>query len=278
MRLTDRDVRILESIHAFDGMLGAEQIMRLHFNSWRTTRERLSKLYQNGYIDRPDRRERAALPDMIYWLSEAGAEIVAGLRGQELSEFKWRKKPKWSLVKHDLALNDFRIAVVEACKVNPGLELEEWVPSGEFWAYSDSVEYEDEHGNRCKRQVRPDGFFIILQWNEVRGKWGPFRLLLELDMATEHNPRFAREKVRPGIAYLMSDVYEQRFGHKSGRWLVVTTTARRMFNMKRQTEMAAGDKAKVFLFTTFDQISPETVLTAPIWYKGGEEQPSALFS
>src|SRR4051812_22840109 len=115
MYLTGRDKHILEAIHAHDGMLGAEQIRRLFFNSWRVTRERLSKLYQNGYIARPDRRQRAALSDMIYWLSEQGAEIVAGLRGQALDEFKWRKTPRWALVEHDLAVNTFRIDVNEAC-------------------------------------------------------------------------------------------------------------------------------------------------------------------
>jgi len=71
MRLTERDVYIFEAIHAFDGILGAHQIMRLRypdgkrlFKSWRTTRERLSKLYQIGYLDRPDRGQRMAESDM----------------------------------------------------------------------------------------------------------------------------------------------------------------------------------------------------------------------
>ena len=42
-------------------------------------------------------------------------------------------------------------------------------------------------------------------------------------MRTEDNPRFGEEKVLPGIAYVRSEVYAQRFGDKSGRWLVVTT-------------------------------------------------------
>jgi hypothetical protein len=101
--------------------------------------------------------------------------------------------------------------------------------------------------------------------------------LLELDRAIEHNPRFAREKVRPGVAYLHSRAYELRFGVKSGRWLVVTTGKRRMLNMKRQTETAAGDKASLFYFTVLADVTPETVLTAPIWWRGGSEQPTTLF-
>ena len=278
MHLTERDKRILEAIHAFDGMLGAQQIKRLFFNSWRTTRERLSKLYQNGYIARPDRRQRAALPDMIYWLGEQGAEIVAGLHGLELSEFKWRKLPKWSLVEHDLAVNTFRLDVEQACAAAAGLELEEWIPQGEFWAYPDQVEYIDAQNKTARRRVRPDGFFVIRQWRAREAKGYRHRMLLEIDRATEDNPRFGREKARPGVAYLRSEAYERRFGDKSGRWLVVTTGARRLANLKRQTEIELGRDATVFYFTTFEQVAPENLLTAPIWQRGGQEAPTALFS
>jgi hypothetical protein len=88
---------------------------------------------------------------------------------------------------------------------------------------------------------------------------------LELDRATEDNPRFAREKVRPGVAYLRSAAYKKRFGYQTGRWLVVTTTDRRMQNMNRQAELAVGGDARVFYFTTADRLAPGTLLTASIW-------------
>lgn len=284
MRLTDRDLLIFEAIHACEGMLGAQQIRCFpdkngnpFFDSWRTTRERLSKLYQNGYLARPDRQQRAAITDMVYWLTERSAELVAGLHGQELNAFHWRKQPRWSLVTHDLALNDFRIAMLKACQDLPGVELECWIPSIEFWADSDAVHYQDEHYKQAKRRVRPDGYFVIRCWNAANDKWDHFRFLLEIDMASEHLPRYAREKVRPGVAYLKSAAYAQRFGANAGRWLVVTTSPRRMRNMKRQTETVAGRDAGLFYFTTFDQVRPQTVLEA-IWYRGGEEQPIPLFS
>jgi hypothetical protein len=36
------------------------------------------------------------------------------------------------------------------------------------------------------------------------------------------------------LAYLKSEAYAERFDHRSGRWLVVTTEERRMTNMLRQ--------------------------------------------
>jgi hypothetical protein len=260
----------METIHAFDGMMGDYQIRRLFFTGRRRTQERLSLLYQHGYLARPGRRRRASLPCMVYWLDTRGAKYVAGLAGQELSGFRWRKEPKWSRVEHDLAVNDFRLDVMEACAQSSVLEFEQWIPEGEFWAEPDTVEYRDAGNKKVKRKIRPDGF-CSLRHSSYR-----YRLLLEIDMATEDNPRFAREKVRPGVAYLRSEAYKQRFGFGSGRWLVVTTGPRRMMNMKRQTERTAGRNAAVFWFTTFDQVKPETVLTAPIWLRAGDKEPRPL--
>lgn len=271
MHFTQRDSRILEAIHAFDGMMGQYQLQRLFFTGQRQCRGRLSVLFQHGYLARPNRRRRASLPCMIYWLDRRGAAHVAGLSGQNLAGFRYRREPRWSQVEHDLAVNDFRLDVMKACARRSDFTLEEWVPEGEFLAQPDRVTYTRPNGKTAKRLVRPDGFFVVR-----RGTYHS-RLLLELDRATEDNPRFARQKVLPGVAYLRSAAYKKRFGYQSGRWLVVTTTGRRLRNMKRQTEVAAGKHARVFYFATFDHIQAKTVLTAPVWWRGGEETPISLF-
>ena len=91
MRFARRDGRILETIHVFDGMWDY-QIRRLFFTGERQARGRLSLLYQHGYLARPDRRRRASLPCMVYWLDRRGGEYVAGLSGQDVREeigFSW---------------------------------------------------------------------------------------------------------------------------------------------------------------------------------------------
>ncbi|NLF79094.1 MAG: hypothetical protein GX573_25660 [Chloroflexi bacterium] len=271
MHFTRRDGRILEAIHACDGMLGDYQIRRMFFTGERQCRGRLSLLFQHGYLARPDRRLRASLACMVYWLDRRGAEYVAGLSGSPVEAMGWRREPRWSQVEHDLAVNDFRLDVMEACARRPGFALEEWIPEGEFLARPDTVSVPRAERRQGKRQVRPDGFCVIRQ--------GAYRsrLLLELDRATEDNPRFARQKVLPGIAYLRSDAYKRRFGYGSGRWLVVTTSQRRLRNMKAQAERAAGEQARVFYFTTSDVITPETVLTAPIWFRGAGPERVGLF-
>ena len=64
---------------------------------------------------------------------------------------------------------------------------------GEFLSRPDKVTYTDQNKKQQTRYVRPDGFFTI---NHVIKPY-PFAFLLEVDMGTEDNPRFARQKVRP---------------------------------------------------------------------------------
>ena len=65
MRLTDRDRQILEAVHSYDGLLSEHQIRRLFFRGRTAVQTRLMLLYQYGYLNRPNRRQRAALTTMI---------------------------------------------------------------------------------------------------------------------------------------------------------------------------------------------------------------------
>ncbi len=260
MRLTERDGAILEAIQAFDGMLADYQIQKLFFQGKRQMQYRMSLLFHHGYVARPDRKKRVAIPNMVYWLTKNGARYVAGLSGLNLGNFKYRKEPKWFTLEHDLAINDFRLAVTNACALNPEFTLEQWVPDGEFWAHPDRVEYKLPNGKKKSSLIRPDGFFSIVH----RGY--RYKFLLEIDMATEDNPRFVRQKVLPGLAYLKSQSYRQRFGgENSGRWLVVTIGERRLQNLLAQTKNAIEDKSSPFYFCTFDKIQANIVLKQPIW-------------
>jgi hypothetical protein len=267
MRLTERDQCILEAIHAYDGMLSFSQIQRMFFSCKSQAERRMMLLYQNKYVNRPNFNERKRMPEMVYWLDRRGAEVVANLERTSLKEFVWRKEPRWFQVEHDLAINDFRLNVEEACQSSQSIELEDWIPESEFWAFPDKITY--KYCNReMKRNIRPDGFFV-LNTGEHR-----FRYLLEIDRSTEDNPRFLREKILPGLAYLKSKVYEERFGHRSGRWLVVTTGERRLRNMLNQARKA--DTKGVFYFTTYDRLGVENMLFTPIWQRADRAEAVPL--
>ena len=267
MRLTERDKHILEAVHNYDGILSFHQVQRLFFTGKSQTEQRLKLLYQNGYLERLDKDQRRRSNEMVYWLDRKGAEMVASLDGTPLSEFPWRKEPRWFQIEHDLAVNDFRLDLVEACLHDPMIKLETWIPENDFWAYPDTITYSYQ-GKQISRKIRPDGFFTLTT------KEHRLRYLLEIDRSTEDNPRFNREKILPGLAYMKSQVYEERFGHRSGRWLVVTTGERRMANMLSQARQA--DTKGLFYFTVFDKITARTLLQSPIWYRADRREPVPL--
>ncbi len=264
----------MESIHAYDGMMSLSQIDQLFFsgNGRTQPRHRMRCLYNHGYVNMPSAKTIHQIPYgvTLYWLNTKGAAVVAALQGKSLKGFRWRKIPRYSQVTHDLAVNDFRIQVGNASQRQQDMTLLDWQPEGEFLSYPDMVQYQLPNGSHKRRQIRPDGFFTL----EHRQHHSPFAFLLEIDMSTEHNPRFGREKVIPGVAYLKSEAFHQRFGLRYGRFLVVTTGERRMHNLKAQTERVGGQG--LFYFTTFDQVTNNTVLNSPIWYLAGEEQPRSI--
>ncbi|HUV52079.1 MAG TPA: replication-relaxation family protein [Dehalococcoidia bacterium] len=279
IRLTENDRRILEAIHAFDGMMSLEQIDRLRFNGTGGTwpRERMRALFDHRYVNMPNTANAHRVPagETIYFLDVEGARVVADLYGESLKEFTWRKQPRMHLISHDLAVNKFRIDVKFSALTAATLKLHQWVPESEFWTDMDVVTYQTRKGKSNTRGIRPDGFFTIRRASpDDPGADEEYAFLLEIDKGTEDNPRFARDKVLPGIAYLSSQVYQERFGVSYGRWLVVTTGEDRLENMREQAERSGGED--LFYFTTFDQVSPESVLTQPIWKPAGTDKAAPM--
>jgi hypothetical protein len=281
VRLTRRDEQIFEMIHTFDGLLSLRQIDQLFFagNGRTQPRARMRSLFHNGYVNMPDvNQHRRYVPqgETCYFLDKKGAEIVAALHGEELAQFRWRDAPRWSLIAHDLKVNDFRLAVMQACAQDEELSLYEWIPEGDFLVEPERVTFQTTSGHTRTRQFRPDGFFRVRRPSlRYPGKFEDFAFLLEVDMGTEDNPRFVREKVRPGISYLKSEAYQERFGVRYGRWLVVVNGGEmRLRNMKEHTERAGG--SGFFYFTTFDKVAPLSVITEPIWFLAGEDSPRPI--
>ena len=306
MRFQERDGWILQAISAYDGVLARRHLKAMFWPSasWQALERRLSLLYHNHYLDWPSRDDRRTkpIPEPIAWLGWRGALFVAGQTGVAVDApanarenqlrlldsrlrragFMWQRSPRWMQLRHDLAVIDFRMLVEHATSLHPSLHLEEWIPEGHFRSQIDVVEYRirtrNGRGTLQRKGVRPDGYFAIDdRQRQIKGSPARARFLLELDMATHPNPRFGSEKALPGAAYIRSPAYKARFGFNSGRWLVVTTGRVRMSNLMKQTEQAIGQRRKLFLFTTFEQVFKENVLAAPLWWQTGKDTPLALF-
>lgn len=271
MNLTERDVRIFRTIHAFDGCMSEPQIRALEFTGERQCKDRLSKLYQNAYVERCDPQLKNLAHAMLYRLDKKAVEVLADLEGTPTNEFRYRKEfPK--LITHSLRVNDVRVMCTRAMRQEQNWELAAWVSERQFNTQSDRVNYRTPEGIKATRVMKPDGYFILV--SDVQDI--VFRAFLEVDLSNEDNGRILEEKIYPYIAYIESSTYQERFGAQTARVLIVTTGPKRVENMKRKAERAVGKKAGYFWFTSFQELAASTFFAAPIWCIGGRENPTSI--
>lgn len=306
MQFQSRDGKILERIYENDGVMARRHLKNLFWpdKSWRAMERRIKKLKDAGYISKPSRDlyKIHPIPEPICWLGLQGAIYLAGQKGvdvglpesenetqvrdfqKELRKhgIRWTREPRWSLLRHDLAAIDFRLAIENAVGMLPGYTLTKWIPEGEFRSNMDVVEFKtkDRKGiyRKTKKGVCPDGYFEIV---DIERRMGTepirYKFLLEVDMSTHDNPSFGREKALPGVAYIKSPTYKRRFGSNDGCWLVVTISGdTRLKNLIRQTRIIAGDYAKLFYFTTLKLLGTSNPLISPIWIQNDQEAPRSL--
>ena len=307
MRFQERDGVILSAIYQHDGILSRRRLKALFWPtaSLRAVQKRLGKLVDNGYLARPSKLQQQTqpIPEPVYWLDWQGILWIAGQTNVALDPpantgenqmrklanqvrdagLHWLREPRWNQLTHDLAVIDFQFSVEHALAQLPSLRLELWHHESVFRSDGDVISFQltDRNGNTQKRERRiyPDSFFIITnQLRSTQGLTSRARLLFELDNATHPNARFGREKVAPGIAYIKSQPYKKRFGDNSGRWLIVTTGAKRMKNLMEQTRTVGGSEAGVFLFTTMEWLEDVNVLIEPVWWQVDGKQPVPLFT
>ena len=207
-------------------------------------------------------------------------QLARQLRKQSIH---WLREPRWNQISHDLFCVDSRRKLEKDVSQTQNFTLEEWLEESYFRRDVDVIEYNlnGKNGKKVKKKkgVIPDGCAVIA--NEARivhGKPGRVRFLVEIDGTTHSNPRFGREKVLAGNAYIKSQEYKARFGVNSGRWLVLTGGEVRMRNLMRQTKQVADENdTKYFTFTTAENyFNADNVLLDAIWWQVDKEKPVAL--
>lgn len=297
MRFQARDQQVLEAIHKYDGVLARRQVKGLFWEnaSIKTMERRLALLLKNGYLNMPSLEQRRIypIPEPVVFLGWRGILYLARQLDIEIADpptvnenqlrflekklrdlgLHWQREPRWSQLSHDIATNDFRMAVEKAVSFWPSLEIEEWIPESRFLSNMDVVAL----GKR-RKGVRPDGFFVLVDHLRlINNSPARARFLLEFDNCTHPLSRFGRDKALPGMVYIRSHAYRERFGFNSGRWLVVCKSEQRMRNLKAQTEKVLGWNASYFFFTFIGKVNARSVLNKPIWLCGGSEEPVPLF-
>lgn len=295
LHLTPRDVAVIEAVYSFRA-LTTPQIETLlfpgeqdkiqptakHPQSGRTNRcrHRLKLLYHHGYL----KREELPVPlsygrkPLVYFLDKKGKEVLCRQYGLDPKEIEWEPRQNTvgePFIEHLLQTNDIRVSVTVGAQQQSFI-LANWLDDRTLRKQQnrDYVVLHGPKGTKPRRvAVVPDGYFH-LQTPQYE-----FHFVLETDRRTVVG-QYSRwggkdwsRKVKAYIAYFtppapnQPSIYEQRFGTSKLRVLTVTTGQTRLANLKRITEQAGGRER--FWFTTFDRLTPETVLTEPIWQKAG---------
>lgn len=280
-RLTERDRQIILAVYQYR-VLTTNQVEALFFappggkakslyNS--RCRLRLQALYHAGYLvrdEQPQKMSEGRKP-LLYSLDVEGAKLIAQMQDVPLADLHWRRKvPTISpfTMEHLLATNNVRVQV-EVTARHHGLEISKWLDDHTLRqkGTTDYVTLKSKEGSEQRVSLVPDGYFV-LENQEVR-----HHQFLEIDMVTmtgmyaKYGRRDWARKVAAYLEYYRSGKYQQRYGTRSMRVLTVTTSDKRLANLKSVTERAGG-KGR-FWFTTFERLKSGDILSDPIWRKAG---------
>jgi hypothetical protein len=272
MRLTPRDLRVILAVHDHR-VLRRDQIERLLFPSKNTANERLKRLHQHGYL------ARRRLPveygegssQALYLLASRGAQIVAEQLGLDLAEIGWARSHNHVstlFLEHTLMINDMRIAITLGA-ARQGYHVERWIREDALKVAPDRVWIEPEPGHRRCVALVPDAYGCLSTGSRRT------HFFVEADRATETNRRWA-QKVLAYLAYVRSGAYARRYHTDCLRILTITTSEKRLLNLLRTTHKAGGGPQ--FWFAHLGQVSPETILQAPVWHVPGRASPQPLIS
>ena len=289
-RVTKRDVELVRLI-ADCRCLTSWQINRLLFPPVRhddtkinpRCQHRLKMLYQHGYIDRkeqPQVRSQGSLP-LAYFLARRGAELLDQLSGEEVDWDPDDNDITAPGFAHLLQTNDVRLCITLAAR-RQGVRLASWIDDKSLKSphMKDYVEVAGRDGGVRRQAVVPDGLFVLETPGVGPSDWNVYHHALEVDRGNttgrygKDSNRDWRHKIEAYIAYYRSGKYQARYGTPALRILSVTTGERRLAHLKDVTERSGGRTR--FLFTTFDKLTPETALTAPIWVAATQTEPKGL--
>ena len=292
--MTERDKAVIKAVYThraltmpqIETLLFRPDNGQTHRTKTSRVRHRLKLLFQHGYLfrdEQPTKLSEGRKP-LIYFIDHKAISLLAYELGVFPDDIDWKPKDNnvtWMFLDHLLATNDVRIAIEVAVDC-AGMRLLRWFDDKTLKSREirDSVEITGPEGARIRATIVPDGYFCLRD-----GEY-EYHNFLEVDMGTEtgKSSKFGRRdfsrKIRGYCAYYKTGLYQQKYAPEQRhddlpmRVLTVTTSPKRMANLKAVAEAAgAGEQ---FWFTTFDRIQPETVLTEPIWEVAGGEDLHSL--
>lgn len=285
LRLTKRDIEIINACYEYRALTSA-QIHTLIFArdqvSQQRCHHRLKLLFHHGYLHRdeqPTRLSEGRRP-LIYFLDRKGAQLLAGYLSISLAELDWDPKDTVAgtshlFIDHLLKTNDVRIAISLAAQ-KENVTIEQWIDDKTLRSrqMKDYVTLADAKQHDRKVAIVPDGYFHLTVGDRQSHHFVETDMCTVVGLSTKSGRRDWAKKVRSYLAYHGSGQFQARYHTSSFRVLTVTTGQRRLANLKKITEEAGGKSR--FWFTTFEQLTSDTVLSQPIWQIAGREGEYSL--
>ena len=275
MKITERDIQIVKSVSELR-FATAKQVALMINSNLQTARIRLYLLWQNRLLDRVDLPlfVGEGSPPSIYVVGSHGRRLIAEQLGIEPGKVSRVDSSRnyYFLLHHTLRRNDFRAAILAACRDREDLDFLFWKQDR---AVGDTIFIENDRGHHVRVPLVPDGFMCI---QTPKGRMCAY---VEIDRGTIGHRKF-KLKQRGYYEWWKHKGYVDRYGVRNFRVLTVTTNDRRMGNLIRTTIKASdsGRGSGFFWFTTFDRINLEnpSSIFEPIWYRAVSDydRPMAL--
>jgi len=268
LKLTSRDLELIRDVFEFR-FLNTEQLLALHEGGRRNLKQRLSLLFQHGFLDRPKVQKTAHLVSshIVYSLDRKGVDILSGNAAEREGILRRIRETQHTsaLIAHALMISQFRICLMLALKQHPEAKLTRWV-----------------QGNDLKMLLQRRGenpplvadAFFMLETDEWKHP-----CFLEADRATMPEERFVN-KLRMYWRHNREKSFQPSLGISHFRVLTITPNEKRAENLCIAAKDADDQKtgSNLFLFLSEKQYSlekPEAIL-APLWASAKGEKHALL--
>ena len=249
--------------------LNTEQILALHSGSRRNIVERLSRLYQQSYLDRPKSQSSARLTSshMVYALGRKGAELLS--KNAEEREGIYRRiretERTLPLMAHALMISQFRVCLTLATKQS-GIKILRWSQGQDLKELLRKASGENP-------SLVPDALFTILYEGQE------INFFVEADRGTMTTERYVN-KLKVFWSWWIDDRLKEKLRRPRFRVLPLTPSEGRSESLRSAGKGGddAGTGSPMFLFVSeknYSLTKPQAVLQ-PIWLSPKSETKHSL--
>lgn len=274
LSLTPRDLRILQFVYELEGV-SIRQVARRFFGSGggdglSACGARLRKLLAAGLLAQLRLASTSGVGSGRYLiqLGKLGRKLLAEqlkIPRRELARNGAIHSPYTG--SHHLAIGDVRLALELHAERMPGHTLIDWTGERTLRAQPTTTVVDPaigQHGGSREIPLIPDAAFTLTTPH------GTQRFLLELDMGTVPRARVS-QKLRGYLIHAASEPTPI---------LWVVPDRKRQADLvawaRAQAERLAGADPTIFWIAVFDAITPDSILSQPIWRVPGVAEPLAL--